>query len=67
MESKDFDILASLVTNYDPRLLVLEIGRAMIEKGEELVKQSDNDASTQKARALITSGQNIRNLSAGVR
>ncbi len=67
MESKDFDTLLSLVENYDSRLIVLELGRAMIEKGEILVKASDNDADTQKARVLISSGQNIRNLSAGIR
>ncbi len=67
MEPKDFDTLLSLTETYDPRLIVLEVGRAMIEKGEALVKESDNDADTQKARALINSGRNIRNLSAGIR
>lgn len=67
MEPQDFQTLTSLVTKYDPRLIVLELGRAMVETGGQLAEESDNDADTQKARALVASGQNIRNFSTGVR
>ena len=67
MEPKDFDSLRSLASAYDARFLILELGRAMVEEGNALIESAETDANLQKARALVTSGQKVRNVSSTIR